>query len=978
MISAAVKTLILISKFLPINNTNYVSYIRQRFGPITSKQTFGYVKLLIKQAKLKKDLEFLRTCKQSQLAPTFVRIQIPITHQHYKRAIHSFRMQLLNDEIRIKKRNLTKNYKLVNNIKSLLKETITDLTWLKLTSIFRQIIQDKKRKWTQTHERKLDTLREQSNTNRSSNTTNQPPNKYIRSTNTTGLPSKPIVITNLSSRKLTEEETRILDQGLDHVFPPTKFDDCTFIANIENYFVNLLGHATDKRDYETKGENEQTVYQLTPDQLKCASKLRQTCNSFKNSAKRSLKDQQQDTLRIKKVLTHLSKDPSIVITRPDKGRGVVILNKSDYVRRMNEILSDSSTFQQIKEDETIKQENRLNRKLSELKNSGFITEEDYKYAKARGSLPARLYGLPKIHKPRDTEGLTPFRPIVSSSNTFNYRLAKLLTFKLNHIRQSNNIIRDTFTFVEWLHKLDIDPNDYEMLSFDITSLFTKVPLDQTIKIILDKIYGTPHTCIHSKNRKSTWCQICRNRHEMKTLLEMATKESHFSFDGKIFCQRNGIAMGSPMGPLLADVYVSYLEEKFMKRIRTAGVEHYKRFVDDTFTLVRKGTDKSTILNILNSYDIDIQFTCEEETNRHISFLDVNVERAPSQSLTNKPFITTVYRKKTFTGLLLKWSSYTPRSYKVSAISSMVYRATKICSTFLSLTDELDTVRDLAWKNGYPDNFVEAQIRNTMNRYYEKKNDTTSSKTSNSIQTNKNQQVYVDIPYFGNITDRLGKKLINIAKTVRPQLNVQPIPRPPASVASSFSTKDKIPLLLNSNIVYQVSCQQCPATYVGKTLRQLDRRLIEHGKPAKKKVSQPTSPSRSSTLSLEDTRRSKRTAKPTDRLGIPSLPTTLCPDTTTHQPTMPPPQSALLKHATELQHNINWLHVKILDKDNHPYRLLIRESLAIQRLEPPLNRTVNSIPLLVYPEGLARNKPNGKIKDQYSDNSHCHRTGIGDE
>ena len=98
---------------------------------------------------------------------------------------------------------------------------------------------------------------------------------------------------------------------------------------------------------------------------------------------------------------------------------------------------------------------------------------------------------------------------------------------------------------------------------------------------------------------------------------------------------------------------------------------------------------------------------------------------------------------------------------------MVYRAIKICATFLSLTDEFDTVRDFAWKKGYPDNFVEAQIRNTMNRCYEKRNESTSSKTPNSIQTNKKQQVYVEISYFGNITDQLGKKLIRIAKAVQP-------------------------------------------------------------------------------------------------------------------------------------------------------------------------------------------------------------------
>ena len=102
MLFAAVKSLILFSKLLPINTNNYVNYVRQRFGPFTAKQVFWYAKLLIKQMKIRKDIEFLRTCKREQLIPTFVRIKIPSTHQHYKRAIHLFRMELLDAEVKIK------------------------------------------------------------------------------------------------------------------------------------------------------------------------------------------------------------------------------------------------------------------------------------------------------------------------------------------------------------------------------------------------------------------------------------------------------------------------------------------------------------------------------------------------------------------------------------------------------------------------------------------------------------------------------------------------------------------------------------------------------------------------------------------------------------------------------------------------------------------------------------------------------------
>jgi hypothetical protein len=99
----AVKSLLLFSKSLRINIKNYVNHIRQRFRPQTTIHVFWYAKLQIKQAKLEKDIDFLRTCIREQLTPTFVRIKIPTTHQYFKRAIHLFRMQLLHDEVKIKK-----------------------------------------------------------------------------------------------------------------------------------------------------------------------------------------------------------------------------------------------------------------------------------------------------------------------------------------------------------------------------------------------------------------------------------------------------------------------------------------------------------------------------------------------------------------------------------------------------------------------------------------------------------------------------------------------------------------------------------------------------------------------------------------------------------------------------------------------------------------------------------------------------------
>ena len=74
-------------------------------------------------------------------------------------------------------------------------------------------------------------------------------------------------------------------------------------------------------------------------------------------------------------------------------------------------------------------------------------------------------------------------------------------------------------------------------------------------------------------------------------------------------------------------------------------------------------------------------------------------------------------------------------------------------------------------------------------------------------------------------------------------------------------------------------------------------------------------------------------------------------------------SALASHKQEIGHHINWSGFRIVWQDNNPYRLLIKESLLIQAFQPELNRTTNSVPLIVFPDGLPRQMlpdPNGQF------------------
>ena len=93
-----------------------------------------------------------------------------------------------------------------------------------------------------------------------------------------------------------------------------------------------------------------------------------------------------------------------------------------------------------------------------------------------------------------------------------------------------------------------------MFSLDVTSLFTNVPLDETIQICLDKLYCLPDPL-----------QLPRS--VLKDLLQFATKKSHFLFDGQFYDQIDGVAMGLPSGPVLAIIFMCHFKEKWVTKSR---------------------------------------------------------------------------------------------------------------------------------------------------------------------------------------------------------------------------------------------------------------------------------------------------------------------------------------------------------------------------------------------------------------------------
>ena len=171
------------------------------------------------------------------------------------------------------------------------------------------------------------------------------------------------------------------------------------------------------------------------------------------------------------AIKSLRSNKHILITKLDKGSGVVILNRSEYDKKMVAILSDVTKFECLEPvnqlDNTAQNEIKLQRRLLQLVKSDDLPKTVYEVIRPTGSQRPRMYGLPKIHK-QDV----PCRPILSMIGSAQHELAKFLAALLQSILElySTNCINDSFSFAEMIQQLKVNSNDSILCSFDICNL----------------------------------------------------------------------------------------------------------------------------------------------------------------------------------------------------------------------------------------------------------------------------------------------------------------------------------------------------------------------------------------------------------------------------------------------------------------------------------------------------------------------------
>ena len=130
-------------------------------------------------------------------------------------------------------------------------------------------------------------------------------------------------------------------------------------------------------------------------------------------------------------------------------------------------------------------------------------------------------------------------------------------------------------------------------------------------------------------------------------------------------QVDGVAMGSPLGPIMANLFLVYYEHKWLEKCPLQfQPKYYRGYVDDFFLMFESRDHVNKFLKYMNSCHPNIQFTCQEESNNKISFLDISVTRI------NNKLITSLYCKKSFSDIYLNFNSFLPMDYKKGLIYTL--------------------------------------------------------------------------------------------------------------------------------------------------------------------------------------------------------------------------------------------------------------------------------------------------------------------
>ena len=369
-----------------------------------------------------------------------------------------------------------------------------------------------------------------------------------------------------------------------------------------------------------------------------------------------------------------------------------------------------------------------------------------------------------------------------------YEIAKQIAIWLKIVPECQ-INCSTKSIVDQISNTKLDSEEI-LVSFDVVSLYTNVPVKESIQVCADLLFDKHK--IGLPVDKDTFIQLAMIASCDVVMLTPAG-----------YCKQiDGLAMGSPCAPLLANGWLSQYDD----RIRDSA-KIYFRYMDDIFRGI-KASKYETKLEEINTYHDNLSFTGEKESKGVLPALDTKL-------MNNEGVLSaTWYTKPTDTGLVMNFHALAPMKYKRAVVIGFVHRIFRACSDWKHFNESIERAKSILLKNQYPPKFSDKLIRDTITKLVlgeEKLED----------KNTKEDPYFLFIQYRGKSSDKYASDIrktgvpVRIIFTLRKLKTVTP------------SLKQPVEKSLRSGLVYKFTCPRCSACYVGATSRHFQVRFKEH-------------------------------------------------------------------------------------------------------------------------------------------------------
>lgn len=747
-------TCFLIYLSLKLKPTNIYHRIRQSVSNFDYQQLHEYEKYYKLKLKAELDLHFLNTCWKFNLNPNFLQYRTSITNFTTSKVYKISKRKALLFEIKSKSYKINKLKKVLPINKQYLLFQFRSVNSLELFNEWQ--IKFHKR---MTHFRNYVSQRHQIKLR-----------EIGYSIDTTRR------VFNFSSYVLNSTERELLEKGPSFV-PTPKMDRNHILdhkTETELFYNRLPKSCTNENNYKKLSED-----------LKISSEI-----LFRNVRKCAENNLMTDE---NEALNRLKCQKSLIITKSDKVSKFVILDKRDYINSAQRFIQ-ANNYIHSNGDNNLKCYNAIKYQINKMKDILNETERDQMLP--NGNRTPILYFLPKIHKEKPFHQLK-LRPIVSFYNSYSYNCGKFLGMKIENILENKFRVKDSFDFVQKILSFQPDfikNNDVTLLTLDVNNLYPSLPVKEIIPQLSEDL---------SKQFKFP-------AENLEKLMELCLIKPSFRFYEEYFTQPKGVAMGSPMSPAFSEYFMQKLESKFVPDYN--DILFYCRYVDDVFIILKSTSNIQNILDRMNSWHSDITFVIAGVNKTRINFLDIDVIQNGNH------FETTIYRKIQHPLKFTEFNSWSPRKFKSNLITSLLYRANKICSTEKLYQEEKQCLEKCLQNSGYT-------INSSRNIIKHGEQHISKLKFFGPLE----RPIYFGIDYFGKNSKTFENDVRFIFNKVKPNgSKLVFYHKKEKNLANIFSTNYKH--FGNDNGksgVYKISCLDCDKSYIGQTGRSFAIRLNEH-------------------------------------------------------------------------------------------------------------------------------------------------------